>query len=49
MTEQFFHQESLDEAVAALRHDLLADDGPQISTMRNYRFAILPYLLLSII
>jgi hypothetical protein len=28
---------------AALRADLLAEGGPQISTMRNYRFAILPY------
>jgi hypothetical protein len=43
VTEPLFQQESLDEAVAALRHDLLAEDGPQISTMRNYRFAILPY------
>ena len=43
MTEPLFQQESLDEAVAALRRDLLAPDGPQISTMRNYRFAILPY------
>ncbi len=43
MTEPLFHQESLDEAVAALRRDLIAEDGPQISTMRNYRFAILPY------
>lgn len=33
----------LDEAFAALRRDLIRDDGPQISTMRNYRFAILPY------
>ena len=43
MTEPLFHQESLDVAVAALRHDLLAEGGPQNSTMRNYRFAILPY------
>lgn len=43
MTEQLFPQDSLDEAVAALRRDLLAETGPQISTMRNYRFAILPY------
>lgn len=43
MTEPLFSNDSLDEAVAALRHDLLADTGPQISTMRNYRFAILPY------
>ena len=34
----------LDEAFAALRKDLIHEDGPQISTMRNYRFAILPYL-----
>ncbi len=43
MTEPLFQNSSLDEAVAALRHDLLAEAGPQISTMRNYRFAILPY------
>lgn len=35
---------TLDEAFAALRKDLIAEDGPQISTMRNYRFAIVPYL-----
>lgn len=33
----------LDEAFAALRGDLINENGPQISTMRNYRFAILPY------
>ncbi len=43
MTEPLFQQGALDEAVAALRRDLLDPDGPQISTMRNYRFAILPY------
>lgn len=43
MTESLFPAGSLDHAVAALRKDLLADGGPQISTMRNYRFAILPY------
>jgi Domain of unknown function (DUF1788) len=44
MSEQLaFEQGPLEEAVAALRTDLLADSGPQISTMRNYRFAILPY------
>jgi hypothetical protein len=43
VTEPPFLHESLDEAVAALRRDLLAEGGPQISTMRNYRFAILPY------
>lgn len=30
-------------AVHALRNDLLAEGGPRISTMRNYRFAILVY------
>jgi hypothetical protein len=34
---------SVYEAVNALRHDLLDEDGPRISTMRNYRFAILVY------
>ncbi len=43
MTEPLFPTGSLDQAVAALRKDLLAEGGPQISTMRNYRFAILPY------
>ena len=33
----------LQEALAALRLDLIHEDGPQISTMRNYRFAIVPY------
>ena len=33
----------LDEAFAALRKDLVHDAGPRISTMRNYRFAIVPY------
>ena len=35
---------TLDEAFAALRTDLIHENGPQISTMRNYRFAIVPYL-----
>jgi len=43
MTEPLFPRESLLEAVAALQRDLLLENGPQISTMRNYRFAILPY------
>lgn len=43
MTEPLFRHDALDEAVAALRRDLLSESGPQISTMRNYRFAILPY------
>jgi hypothetical protein len=33
----------LDEAFAALRADLISDDGPRISTLRNYRYAIIPY------
>jgi hypothetical protein len=33
----------LDEAFVALRKDLVNENGPQISTMRNYRFAIVPY------
>ena len=43
MTEPVFPQSTLDEAVLALKNDLLADGGPRISTMRNFRFAILPY------
>ena len=42
MTEPLFGD--LDEALNALKKDLISDEGPQISTMRNYRFAILPYL-----
>lgn len=38
-----FGRSTLDDAVQALRQDLLAPGGPRISTMRNYRFAILPY------
>jgi hypothetical protein len=38
-----FNQSSISEAIAALRKDLIQDDGPRISTMRNYRFAILCY------
>jgi hypothetical protein len=33
----------LDEAIAALKRDLVAEGGPQISTMRNHRYAIVPY------
>ena len=45
MTEPLplFAPSTLDEAISALRRDLLAAGGPRISTMRNYRFAILPY------
>ena len=40
---QLFNESSISEAIAALRNDLIQDDGPRISTMRNYRFAILCY------
>ncbi|MBW4580236.1 MAG: DUF1788 domain-containing protein [Tildeniella nuda ZEHNDER 1965/U140] len=43
MAETLFDNASLDSAIAALRTDLLDEGGPRISTMRNYRFAILPY------
>ena len=33
----------VDGAIAALKRDLLGDGGPQISTIRSYNFAILPY------
>lgn len=38
-----FQPNNLHAAFEALRRDLLAEGGPQISTMRNYRFAIVPY------
>lgn len=40
----FQHPGELETAIEALRKDLISDDGPQISTVRNYNFAILPYL-----
>ena len=43
MNMPLFGQTSLSEAIAALRNDLIQEDGPRISTMRNYRFAILCY------
>jgi hypothetical protein len=43
MMTSFFETTSLDRAISDLRHDLLAESGPRISTMRNYRFAILVY------
>lgn len=43
MTLPLFTTSALKEAFAALRADLLHDGGPKISTMRNYRFAILRY------
>ena len=38
-----FARTDLQRAFAALREDLIHEDGPRISTMRNYRFAIVPY------
>lgn len=35
---------SVEQAFAALRRDLIHPDGPRISTMRNYRFAIVQHL-----
>ena len=43
MTEPLFPHGRLSEAFADLQRDLVHDDGPRISTMRNYRFAILQY------
>ncbi len=43
MSMPLFNQSSISEAIAALRNDLIQDDGPRISTMRNYRFAIFCY------
>lgn len=34
---------ALKEAFSALRRDLIHEDGPRISTMRNYRFALVQY------
>lgn len=42
-SENLFSSSDLDRAISALRKDLLAEGGPQISTMRNHNFAILPY------
>ncbi|MGY1900771.1 DUF1788 domain-containing protein [Nocardia gipuzkoensis] len=43
MTLPLFQQNPLQDAFAALRRDLIYEDGPRISTMRNYRFAIMQY------
>jgi len=39
----FRHPTAIASAVHALKKDLLRAEGPQISTVRNYNFAILPY------
>jgi Domain of unknown function (DUF1788) len=38
-----FQRTPLQEAFTALHSDLLHEDGPRISTMRNYRFALVQY------
>lgn len=43
MSLPLFPQGSLHQAFADLRRDLIHEDGPRISTMRNYRFAIVQY------
>jgi len=43
MSLSLFPHSPLKEAFAALRADLIHEDGPRISTMRNYRFAIVQY------
>lgn len=43
MSGPLFARSRLQEAFAALHADLVHADGPRISTMRNYRFAIVPY------
>ena len=43
MSEPLFSNTPLSVALAALKSDLIHEDGPQISAMRNYRYAILPY------
>jgi hypothetical protein len=43
MNIPLLHQTRLQEAFTALRRDLIQEDGPRISTMRNYRFAIVQY------
>jgi Domain of unknown function (DUF1788) len=37
------HPTELARSIDALKKDLLRDEGAQISTVRNYNFAILPY------
>ena len=40
---QFHHDSALERTFKALKKDLLREGGPQISTTRNYNFAIVPY------
>jgi hypothetical protein len=43
MSGDLFHQSKVKQAIQALRKDLIQEDGPRISTMRNYRFALVQY------
>ncbi|MEX1027862.1 MAG: DUF1788 domain-containing protein [Candidatus Paceibacterota bacterium] len=43
MSRSLFDKTPLQQAFADLRKDLIHEDGPRISTMRNYRFAIVQY------
>ena len=43
MTIEMYPKSGPRAAIAALRRDLIHADGPRISTMRNYRFAIVQY------
>jgi hypothetical protein len=43
MTLPLFQHIRMTEAFTALRQNLIHEDGPRISTMRNYRFAIMQY------
>lgn len=43
MTDPLLARTKLEQAFAALRRDLIHEEGPRISTMRNYRFAIVQY------
>ncbi len=43
MTADLFTHTRLQEALHALRADLIQEEGPRISTMRNYRFALVQY------
>ena len=43
MSRGLYDKTQLQQGMSDLRDDLIQDSGPQISTMRNYRFAILQY------
>lgn len=43
MNELLFEKSPVRQAFGELRRDLIDESGPRISTMRNYRFAIVQY------